>query len=166
MSSMESIFEHDGQTSRVQISTHLRKGIVLRVNDPHDTACGQVILKVMADGYEICLQTKAGEASLPFVTWPGGGQRMRDILPAYRGLLSPGHYDLLHDTVVGDLRLAEFKKLLQKAVAYDADGPPRQRKRWQKRRSLYRLGLGIGPKTIAALAAVFLTNDTSGRGGD
>lgn len=156
------LIEHDGVTSILQMDASRFEGITLRVIGPDDQECGCFIFKPVASGYDVCLQTGTGEKRFPFVSWSNEGERIQDILPQYRDLLSSRAYRVLSGRRVSSLLVQEFKRLLRKAVAHDADPQPESRKRDEKFTSLYRLGFRMGPKTVAELSHVFLSAEADG----
>ena len=158
----DELIEHDGITSILQMDTSRSKDITFRVIGPDDQECGCLILRPVANGYDVCLQTGTGEKRFPFVSWSNEGERIQDILPQYRDMLSPRAHSVLSGRRVNSLLVQEFKRLLRKAVAHDADPQPESRKRKEKFTSLYKLGFRMGPKTVAELSRVFLSTEAGG----
>jgi hypothetical protein len=153
----EGLVTHDGTTSILKVNALVSGGIHIDVIDPEDQRCGRLSLQPVANGYEICLQSDEGEKSFPFVTWSNEGIRVQDILPRYREVLSTRVYSRLTDSKMSQMQVREFKKLLRKAIAHDANPQPESRKRIEKYNSLYYFFVpGLGPKSMAELARVFL----------
>ena len=161
----EEVVVHDGRTSLVRLSSNLRGTVTLTVLGYDDQEWGQVTLKAVADGYEITWHTATGEESLPFLTWSNEGPRVSERLADYQAVLTPRTYNIVTQPKMSNLLFHEFLRLLQKAVAYDADVRRESWKRRERERSLYHFGFRLGPKTIQELAHVFLSNEHSTRQG-
>ena len=151
---------HGSTTSMLQLHRTEQSGLQLQVIGPDDQVAGCLILQPVADGYEVRLKRTGQETCLPFITWPAEGQRVADILPQYRERLSPRAYAILSQEWVSCLLVPEFKKLLRKAVAHDADPTRPSYKRNRKFASLYGVGFRMGPKSVAEMARLFLADET------
>jgi hypothetical protein len=161
-SARDELVVHGSTTSILRMERTEHSGLQLQVIGPDDREAGCLILQPVADGYEIRLQRAGQETRLPFVTWPAEGQRVADILPQYQERLSPRAYAILSQEWVSCLLVEEFKKLLRKAVAHDADPTRPSYKRNQKFTSLYQLGFRMGPKSVAEMARLFLEEEADG----
>lgn len=148
---------HDGLTSVVQLSTDWPQVITLTIVGPDDMEQGQIVLQAQADGYQVNLHTARSQQCLSFLTWSNQGKRVRDILPQYKKRLSPQAYQVLDDEDAGNLLMAEFRRLLRKAAAFDADSRPNRHKQGHKMQTLYGAALGLRPAIVRELARVFLS---------
>lgn len=153
----EAFVIHDGLTSVVRLSTGWPQIITLTIVGPDDMEQGQIVLQAQGDGYQVNLHTGRRQQSLPFLTWPHQGQRVRDILPQYKKQLSPQAYQTLDDEDAGNLLVSEFRRLLRKAAALDADPRPDRHKQGRKGQTLYGATLGLRPAIVQELAKVFLS---------
>ncbi len=148
---------HDGLTSVVQLSTGWPHIITLTIVGPDDTEQGQIVLQARADGYQVNLNTARIQQCLSFLTWSNQDKRVRDILPSYKKRLSPQAYQVLNDEEAGNLLVAEFRRLLRKAAAFDADSRPDRHKQGRKMQTLYGATVGLRPALVRELASVFLS---------
>jgi hypothetical protein len=157
---MEIIHEmvaRDGLTTTfVQVIACPEGGILVCVKGAEDELLGQLHLKQNRHGYHVCLQAGGQKQRVPFIALSNEGERLGDILPGYRSLLSGRTCGILARREMRELPVAEFLERLGHAVAHDAFrlGPTWRGSNWPE--TLYPISRGIGPKTIQELAKVFL----------
>lgn len=140
----------------IQVTASPEGGILICVRGSEDELLGQLHLKQNRNGYHVCLQAGAQKQRIPFIALSAEGERLGDILPEYRSLLSGRTFGILVRREMRELPVAEFLERLGHAVAHDTFrlGPTWRGSNWSE--TLYPLSRGIGPKTIQELAQIFL----------
>ena len=159
MEFIQEMVDGDGLPTFFQITASRDEGIIICVRGFEDEPLGQLHLKQNFNGYHVCLQAGAQKQIIPFIDLSNEGERLGDILAAYRGVLSGRTFGILVRQEMRELPVSEFLERLGNAVEHDAFrlGPT-----WygsNRSETLYPISRGIGPKTIEELAKVFLNEE-------
>jgi hypothetical protein len=156
MEFIQEIIDYEGLPASIHVTSSRYEGVTLTVRGSKEELLGQVQLKPILHGYQVLLQKGDFGQFVPFIDQTEKGELLRDILPAYRGVLSGRTYAILLRPNIRELPVSEFLEILGNSAKYEAFylGPHWRGGRHEK--TLQKMSCGIGLKTIQELVRVFL----------